>query len=396
MDRRRFLKGLSTIACSAAAHPLTTTMTLAADETGHMLGENRLIVIILRGAMDGLDLLRPRFDPDLITRRPDLATGGLPLTDGYDLNPNLAGLPDLWRAKELGFVQATSTPYRDVRSHFDGQDILEAGSGLDVPDTQIRDGWLNRFLQSYPNLSSETAYVIGGHMALTHGAAPTRNWSPGLRLDVGNQMQLLLDHIAHDDALFRDATAMALTLTEDLGPMRMAQDRGKGQTDSTTEVADFAASRLRGASRIAAFSLSGWDTHRGQSAAIRQPLRRLEQIILRLKSGVGEEVWAKTLVMAMTEFGRTVGQNGTGGTDHGTGGTALLAGGALRGGQIFGAWPGLQEADLYGRRDVMPTSDIRAWAGWALRSLYGIDRHVIETRIFPNLDMGPDPRLLRG
>ena len=108
------------------------------------------------------------------------------------------------------------------------------------------------------------------------------------------------------------------------------------------------------------------------------------------------EIWGKTVVMAITEFGRMVQQNGSGGTDHGTGGTALLAGGALRGGKVFGPWPGLSEADLYDRRDLMPTSDVRLWAAWALRGLYGIDRGVIESKVFPGVEMGTDPGLLRG
>ncbi len=396
MDRRHFLSGLTTLACSAAAHPLTTTVTFAADDSGQTLGEHRLVVIILRGALDGLDLLRPRFDPDLTRWRPDLAGRGVSLSDGYDLNPNLAALPDLWHRQELAFVQATSTPYRQARSHFVGQDILEAGSGLDVPDLALRDGWLNRFLQAFPGLGSETAYAIGGQMALMQGPAPVRNWSPGLRLDVSASLQRLLDHVAHDDPLFREATTTALTLTKDLGPLRMAEREAGNEVAAAINLADFAAGRLRGASRIAAFSLAGWDTHRGQAAAIRAPMRQLEQMILRLKTGLGAEIWGKTVVMAITEFGRMVQQNGSGGTDHGTGGTALLAGGALRGGKVFGPWPGLSEADLYDRRDLMPTSDVRLWAAWALRGLYGIDRGVIESKVFPGLEMGTDPGLLRG
>ena len=114
-----------------------------------------------------------------------------------------------------------------------------------------------------------------------------------------------------------------------------------------------------------------------------------------LQGGVGPEIWDKTAVLAMTEFGRTVRVNGTAGTDHGTGGVMVLAGGALRGGRVHGRWPGLDEASLYDRRDLMPTADVRAAAAWVLRGVAGLDRNGLETTVFPGLDMGDDPRLLR-
>jgi uncharacterized protein (DUF1501 family) len=159
-------------------------------------------------------------------------------------------------------------------------------------------------------------------------------------------------------------------------------------------VADYAAERLRGATRIAAFSLTGWDTHKGQGKGFGRALARLERAILRLKSGLGPEIWGKTTVLAMTEFGRTVAENGTGGTDHGTAGAMLVAGGAIRGGKVYGQWPGLEEADLFERRDLMPTSDVRAWAAHAMRGLYGFDRALLQDKVFPGLEMGEDPGLI--
>jgi uncharacterized protein (DUF1501 family) len=157
---------------------------------------------------------------------------------------------------------------------------------------------------------------------------------------------------------------------------------------------DFAAGRLRGDTRIAAFSLGGWDTHRGQNSALQRPLSRLQRIILRLQNQSGPQVWGRTTLIAMTEFGRTARQNGSAGTDHGTGGVIVLAGGALRGGRVFGGWPGLSEAALYDRRDLMPTSDVRAWAAWAMRGLFGLDRAVLEGAVFPGVQMGSDPGLI--
>ena len=104
---------------------------------------------------------------------------------------------------ELGFVNATSTPYRDKRSHFDGQDILEAGT---TGVGQARDGWLNRMLQAVPGIEAETTYSIGrGDMLLTTGAAPVSNWSPDAALSLSPQTERLLEMVTHDDPLFRDA-----------------------------------------------------------------------------------------------------------------------------------------------------------------------------------------------
>jgi uncharacterized protein (DUF1501 family) len=173
-------------------------------------------------------------------------------------------------------------------------------------------------------------------------------------------------------------------------------DEGKagGQGQDIDMIAGFVAERLRGPARIAAFSLTGWDTHKGQTNTIKRPLAQLQAAVLRIRDGVGPEIWGKTVVLAMTEFGRTVQQNGSGGTDHGTGGAMLVAGGAAKGGQVLGRWPGLGEADLYDRRDLMPTSDVRDWTAQALQGLFGLDRALLEGTVFPGLKMEAAPGLI--
>lgn len=396
VTRRLFLRGGLAAACSAAAHPLLTTMTFA--QGAAQLGENRLIVVILRGAMDGLDAVQPVGDPLFARLRPKLGSGAgvLPLDGLFGMHPAMAGLLPLWSAGELAFVHATSTPYRDKRSHFDGQDILEAGTGLDVPVPEVRDGWLNRMLQAVPGLSAETAYAVGREaLPLLAGAAEVRRWTPEVTLTLSAQSRLLLEQVYHDDALFRDAGGAAMDLAAELGGGGMgAAMQTPGRYADTEMLARFAADRLRGETRIAAFSLSGWDTHRRQGAALPQQLQGLERLILTLRAQMGS-TWDRTMLLAMTEFGRTVAENGSDGTDHGTGGAMLMAGGALKGGRIYGRWPGLAEEALYERRDLMPTSDVRGWAAWAMRGLYGLDRRVLEQAVFPGLDMGDDPGFLR-
>ncbi len=390
LTRRGLIKGLGLSACSAAAHPWLTSVTLAGSDGRAPLGDHRLVVIILRGAMDGLDLVQPLDDPAFATLRPTLGagTGSHELTGGFGLNAAAGDLMPLWSAGELAFVHATSTPYRDQRSHFTGQDLLEAGGGTAAGDGLPRDGWLNRMLGVVPGLTAEIAYAIGTEaLPLLQGDAPARSWAPDQDMQLSAQARLLLEHVHHDDPVFAAAVAEALVLTEAgmTGDTRSAK-RDKVFADVDALV-DFAADRMLAQTRIVAFSQAGWDTHRGQAQAIGRPLSRLSRTILRLAEKLGPQVWGKTTVLAMTEFGRTVRENGTGGTDHGTGGVMVAAGGAVKGGQVLGAWPGLRDGDLYDGRDLLPTSDVRAWAALAMRDLYGLDRAVLEKTVFPGLDL---------
>jgi len=375
--------------------------------------DHRLVVIILRGGMDGLDAIRPLGDAAFSTLRPDLRLNetdrGMDLDGFFALHPALAGLMPLWRAGEFAAFHAVSTPYRGKRSHFDGQDVLESGIGLE--DRQTRsDGWLNRVLQQLPGAESETAYAIGrSDMLLTRGAAEVADWAPDAALVLSPQAQSLLEMVMHDDPLFRDATIEAIALSgTDLAaqPGRPAP-RGGDMMNAMREnmraarggarpasIARFAADRLRQDTRIAAFSLNGFDTHSRQDKSLPGALERLAEAIMTLRNNLGP-VWERTTVAAMTEFGRTARLNGSGGTDHGTGGSMLLAGGAVRGGRVLTDWPGLTEADLFQGRDLRPTRDLRAPLGWLLRDLFGFEQHVIENAIFPGTEMRTDPGLIR-
>ena len=183
------------------------------------------------------------------------------------------------------------------------------------------------------------------------------------------------------------------TMGDDM-QMAAAAPMAQGNTEGHIRIARFAAQQLRNDARIAAFSLNGWDTHFRQPANLGRALTRLSETLLALQTGLTAPIWQKTAVLVMTEFGRTVRINGTSGTDHGTGGAMIYAGGALRGGRVLGDWPGLSEADQYQRRDLMPTGDVRAIAAWAMRGLTGLDQTALETTVFPGLSMGKNPHLL--
>ena len=392
LSRRHFLRTGAALGCSAAAAPLMTRVTFAA-----VPGDNRLVVIILRGAMDGLDVVRPVGDPAFAALRgADLAgTKPGPDLDGFfALHPALAELMPMWRTGTLGFAHAVATPYRNKRSHFDGQDILEAGSGHDVPDNQMRDGWLNRLIGALPGTTSETAYAIGlDQLKVISGTAPVRQWSPDARVDLDAQSRRLLERLYEGDPLFHAAGNTAFDLADHVTGDDMS-GAGKKRGPTPARLAAYAADRLREETRIAAFSINGWDTHRNQRAVLGDQLEALAATLTTLETGLGPGIWAKTTVLAMTEFGRTVRANGTGGTDHGTGGAMLLAGGTVRGGRVFGDWPGLDESALYEGRDLLPTRDVRAFAAWAMRGLYGIDQGLLESTVFPGLDMGDNPGVL--
>ncbi len=405
LTRRSLLTRSALIGCCAAASPLLTRLSLAAAPW-----DTRLVVIILRGGMDGLDIVRPWGAPEYAALRGQLGGGadsdglggGHDLDGFFALHPGLAPLVPLWSAGELGFVHAVATPYRDKRSHFDGQDLLEAGTAsLAGGRGGARDGWLNRMLQNVPGVEGRTAFAIGhGKMKLLDGQAPVADWSPDANLEMSPQAVRLAQLVMQDDPAFHAALSEALMLSGDGEAMAMVND-GKMAVPARTrgkahvKVAEFAAEQLRGDTRIASFSINGWDTHNRQDRAIKGALSRLSDTILTLKQRLGADVWQKTSIVAMTEFGRTVRLNGTGGTDHGTGGAMVLAGGAIRGGRVMGDWPGLDEAALYARRDLMPTTDVRAPAAWIMRAMNGLERSVLEKSVFPGLEMGADPGLVR-
>ena len=405
LSRRAFLSRSALLGCSLAASPLVTPVTFAATP-----GENRLVIIILRGAMDGLGTVLPYGDRDWVGLRGALAAGGdgpQDLDGFFALHPALSPLLPLWTRGQLGFVHAVSTPYRVKRSHFDGQDLLEAGIN-DLSQGLSRDGWLNRMLQHYPGITTETAYAVGrDSLAILGGQAPVSRWTPEADLALTPQALRLAELVMQDDPVFSAALAQAFSLADSDGDpvamemsptdmMSAMRDDMKAARGKAAEVrlAEFAAQRLKGDSRIAAFSINGWDTHERQDVALGRSLGKLSDVILSLRDGLGAPVWERTAVIAMTEFGRTARINGTMGTDHGTGGAMILAGGAVRGGRVVADWPGLSEAALYDRRDLMPTRDLRAHAGWIIRGLFGLDQRVIERDVFPGVDLGRNPDLL--
>ena len=381
----------------------------------------RLLVLVLRGALDGLAAVAPVGDPNWTQLRGDKAlvlggtTPALPLDAFFALNPAMPNLHRLYQARQATIVHAAATPYRE-RSHFDGQDVLE--SGLTKPGT-VDSGWLNRALGvletgarvdprgSRPQTKS--AFAVGPVTPLVvRGQAPVISWAPQQLLPASDDTQArLLDLYLHTDPTL----ARALEARRELVSMeREGEPDARGQMPAAgggqarvrayfAEAAGTAAKFLArpDGPRVGALGLSGWDTHINEGAASGQLanlLGALDAAIAAAESGMGQ-AWSETVVAIITEFGRTARINGTEGTDHGTGTVALLAGGALKGGRVIADWPGLKPADLHDGRDLKPTTDLRAVLKGILKDHLRIDDRALAETVFPgSAEVRPLPDLL--
>jgi len=366
----------------------------------------RLLVIILRGALDGLGVVAPVGDPDWIGLRGDRAlvldgkTPALPLDSFFALNPAMPNFHRLYQAKQAAIVHATATPYRE-RSHFDGQDVLE--SGINRPGA-VDSGWLNRALLALePNGSvnpgGSRAIGIGTITPLmVRGQAPILSWAPQRLLPASEDTQArLLDLYQHTDARLASVLAERQRLAG-LGGTAVVVDPMTEEASLGTPIA----ARIRtyfaetaGAAarflakpdgpRVGALGYVGWDTHMNEGAAVGQLanlLGALDGAIAAVESGMGE-AWRETAVAVVTEFGRTARINGTDGTDHGTATVAFLAGGALAGGRVIADWPGLKAAQLFEGRDLKPTTDLRAVLKGLLRDHLRVEERALAESVFP-------------
>lgn len=342
----------------------------------------RLVVIVLRGAMDGLDIVRPVGDPNFNRLRPKLSTdAGSPLDDYYQLHPLASTLIPLWKEESLGFVHAVSTPYRDKRSHFEGQDFLECGLDRAPSKQEKQSGWLNRLLSTIPSTSPRTGFSVAreGEIILS-GSSPVTRWFPKTHFHLSTQGRQLLEEMYQNDSLLYSSASQAFDLLEE-----SRANKNQLQAPPHLQIADFLAKQLLGETRIASFSINGWDTHKHQQNAIRRPLRELTDCILHMRSTLGT-TWRDTTIVAISEFGRTARENGSFGTDHGTGGLMILAGGLVRGGKVYGRWPGLDEPALYQQRDLQPTADTRSYLAGMARNMFGLNNSQLRF-IFPNIEL---------
>ena len=370
LNRRRLLAGAAALTFAGRA---------AAQTAGP---RRKLVVIVARGAMDGLSVTVPYGDPNYVPLRgalaigaPGEANGALALSEGFGLHPSLAGMHAMHAAEQMRWAPAVAIPAR-IRSHFDAQDVLEnGGEGL----RQATDGWLNRALA----LSGGSGLSIGAQTPLIlRGAAPTSSWAPGGQVRGEDRIASLLQDLYVDDPLLATNLARGLEteaqamLAGDGTPLRRNDVNGLGQAVARLMTGESGAD-------LVALSVDGWDTHARQNGQMQARLSGLDQIVGGLHDGLGGE-WANTVVVIATEFGRTARANGTGGTDHGTASSLLLAGGALKPGGPIGDWPTLADNRLFENRDLAPSLDIRSVFKGLLRDHVGIDRAALDRTVFPD------------
>lgn len=353
LSRRSFLRGAATGAATLAS--LRVGFVADRARASSVVAERRFILIIMRGAVDALGVMPPIGDPDYATLRGKLAFGPeqvLPVNDLFGLTPAFQPVKPWYDDRQLLFASAVSSQYRD-RSHFDGQAILE--SGMSDP-SKVDSGWLGRIMKQHGgHLSAVT--VDGGMPAVLLGAPRVTNIPPAdIKLPSGDVIERMAQVYGHDPrfAAFADEIRDAAQATGSLG-------YGRPQIQVFVSAAKMLA-RPDGP-RLAVISSEGWDTHSNQGTVDGRMFvaaRALADGLASMRESLGEEVWANTVILGVSEFGRTVRVNGSAGTDHGTGGFAFLGGGRINGGRIHGEWPGLTEKALYQNRDLMPVTDVRS------------------------------------
>jgi uncharacterized protein (DUF1501 family) len=367
-------------------------------------GNPPFVVVILRGALDGLSAVPPYGDPayedargPIAIARPGAPQGALDLDGFFGLHPAMPLLHERYTAQELVVVHATASAYRE-RSHFDGQNVLENGG--DRPSGSAS-GWLNRALGSLAGRRID-GLALGQNVPLIlRGPVPVGSWAPSRLPEVEPELiGRLRDLYSNDSTLAGrlDEASRMETLADDESIMGDAPGQTMGNTRALPKaggaerlklIAETAGRMIAAPQgpRIAVFDAGGWDTHAGEGAGEGQlagRLRGLDQVLDALRLGLGSE-WSRTAVLVCTEFGRTVQVNGTRGTDHGTGAAAFLLGGAVRGGRMVADWPGLAEKQRYEGRDLRPTTDLRAVAKGVLRDHLGLSERAL-LDVFPGSD----------
>lgn len=371
----------------------------------------RLLLVILRGGLDGLSLVAPVGDPHYAGLRGDLAvpiagTGaGLTLDGFFSLHPSMPYLHGLFNSREALFVHAAATPYRG-RSHFDGQDVLETGApGV----AGSHDGWLNRTVAGFPmrdSVSLPWGLAVGHVVPLVfRGPARVLTWAPpsskAFNADEAS-LRRLLDLYSQTDPNLERALAEAMTAEArhadgDGGSNGAAS--GMSRRDRHFEVLAGEAAKFLSAPegpRVGVLSYEGWDTHANEGVTkgqLANKLASLDIAVQALREGLGDQ-WSQTVVVFATEFGRTAASNGSRGTDHGTGTAAIVMGGGVSGGRVVADWPGLSQRDLLDGRDLQPTTDLRAVFKGLLHDHLQIPQVALNDGIFPeSQSVGPLPGL---
>jgi uncharacterized protein (DUF1501 family) len=371
---------------------------------GQEPAKKRLIVVFLRGAVDGLNVVIPYTEseyyssrPTIAVARPGQANGALNLDGRFALHPALEPLIPVWKERSVAFVHACGSP-DESRSHFEAQAYMETGT----PGVRItRDGWMNRVLGALPgkhapaealNFGSTIPKILSGDMQVASISAADKP-SKGRKG--------MLDDATTDpvfDRLYSGADPLSVAYregraaqTQMMTDLQHDMTEAAGGAPSAKGFPEDAAKLCRlmkedATIQMAFFGLSGWDTHVRQGAAegqLASHLKSLGEGLAQMHTGLGNS-YRDTVVLVISEFGRTVRENGSGGTDHGHGNVMWVMGGPVKGGKIYGDWPGLSEEDLHEQRDLAVSTDFRSAIGTILQKHLRLTSKQIAV-VFPNV-----------
>lgn len=361
---------------------------------------HRLVVIMLRGAVDGLSIVPPYSEQDYYSVRPNIAVptpgqslGAIQLDNRFGLHPNLKALMPFWQQGTLGFVQASGSP-DPSRSHFDAQDYMENGT---PGSKRVPDGWMNRLLGVLPNQHSPTQAVSFSSVIpkILRGQQSVAN------MDIGGnsgkagvldrpQVSAAFDQLySGSDVLskaYQEGMAARHTLLDDLSQEMVMANNGAPSVQGFSKSAAKLAKVLVNdpAIQLVFTDLGGWDTHFNQGTVQGQLANKLQSLgdgLAVLLNSLGD-TYSKTTVLVMSEFGRTVKENGDTGTDHGHGNVMWVAGGQVNGGKVYGDWPTLHPDALFEGRDLQVTTDFRSVISMALGQGFGLNQGQIQ-KVFP-------------
>jgi uncharacterized protein (DUF1501 family) len=397
--RRDFLRTAATL--SAAGVVLIGTHGWAASTFGDSSNNRRLVVVFMRGAVDGLNVVVPYGDSQYYDQRPNIAIprpgGGdvaaIDLDGHFGLHPALVSLIPQWRDGTLAFVHACGSP-DPTRSHFDAQDFMESGT----PGVRTTpNGWMNRVLAALPGFHGPTEAVsigatvpriLSGRMAVANislgraAARPLPLDNPQIE-DAFDQLYNGTDQLS---ATFREGQATRKRLLAELQQDMTEADAGAPPADGFSDDTSRLARLIAGdpSIRLAFLAVGGWDTHVNEGSFKGQLANHLKPLGDGLASFANQlgAAYEKTVILVISEFGRTVHENGNGGTDHGHGNVMWVMGGPIRGGRVYTRWNGLAPADLYQERDVPVTTDFREPISNVLSSHMRIGTQQIN-QIFP-------------
>lgn len=383
LDRRTLLAGSLALGATSLAAP---RLAFARGS-----GEKNLLFVLLRGAADGLAMCAPVGDPNFARQRERALTDytGARMASGFfAIHPAFEHVGNAFTEGDALFVHATATTYRE-RSHFDGQNLLETGASA---PSSTSDGWLNRLVGMMPGPPPPKALAIAPTLPLAlRGVQPASSYAPSALPQASE------DFMARVGKLYSADEQLGELWSRALETQAMASDNSLRNLRDAKAAGELAASLMRDedGARIAMLEFGGWDTHANQPGAFRRQASQLDTALGAYRTAMGS-AWANTMVLVVTEFGRTVKYNGTNGTDHGTAGAALVMGGAIKGGKVIADWPGLADTQLYEGRDLKPTIALESVLAGATAEHLGLDPTDALARLFPGRGGSPLSGIARG